>query len=709
VFENSTIFSQGQVTSLFASIYFLVVTISTVGYGDITPKSTLGRLTIILLILTGIALLPGQIDKLVKAIKQSKDPAHRRSETKGHVLLISHSGNGPNLINWLKEFYHAERKLTDARVCLLTNDDFNEDTSSALREKKLHFNIETLKGYAMKENDLERTNLAEAQASFVVSNQTYADSEEEDSKTILDTFAVKRYNPDIPLYVQIINLRHKAAAVAAGAHVVVCINEFRMGTLAMSCLCPGFSTLVCNLIKSVEGSAEIMREEKNCPVPSETNKDEIHDYVYGSGFELYVVEDMSNFANTNFPVTVEAIYAKCGALLIGIISDQNEQSLNPGKGYIIKKGDKGLVLAQDESVLPEVTSLHIFKQEEVNECRTSPTTSSTLSLDTEPTQFKPLDRLNFHTPTLPCRNQRLFAFKMKKEFTTDDPNHGWESQIPHQFDQENNFKEITSTKDEQIKDHLLVIGQWEDLYFFSMRVRKYQVRTKRNIVLLSGTLPDKTITRMMKKIDNSFFIQGSPTDIADLKRAGVEEAAKVVVLTLGNSKDPTSDSRSIMVYRLVKHITESPIVEIVYDFNMKYLGSLDQFGSELENPYLASGQVWSVESLDSLLVQSYYNPYVVKCVEGLLKGVVSSFPLSCLNSDLEGKTYAELFTLLLENDLVPLGLYRKSRRHRLSYVSTNPVPDCVLRKDDSVYVLHTQESLSERPGEPMEHQHNQEG
>jgi voltage-gated potassium channel len=48
--------------------YFAVVTMTTVGYGDITPVSDAGRLLTILMILTGIALIPTQLGDLIRRI-----------------------------------------------------------------------------------------------------------------------------------------------------------------------------------------------------------------------------------------------------------------------------------------------------------------------------------------------------------------------------------------------------------------------------------------------------------------------------------------------------------------------------------------------------------------------------------------------------------------------------------------------------------------
>ena len=58
----------GQFSNIWEAMYFAIVTITTVGYGDITPVSWQGRAITIAMILSGIALIPWQLGKLLKVI-----------------------------------------------------------------------------------------------------------------------------------------------------------------------------------------------------------------------------------------------------------------------------------------------------------------------------------------------------------------------------------------------------------------------------------------------------------------------------------------------------------------------------------------------------------------------------------------------------------------------------------------------------------------
>jgi voltage-gated potassium channel len=56
------------------AMYFAIATMTTVGFGDVTPQSQLGRLLTILMILTGITVIPWQVGDLVKRLVKTTNP-----------------------------------------------------------------------------------------------------------------------------------------------------------------------------------------------------------------------------------------------------------------------------------------------------------------------------------------------------------------------------------------------------------------------------------------------------------------------------------------------------------------------------------------------------------------------------------------------------------------------------------------------------------
>lgn len=58
------------------ALYFAVVTMTTVGYGDVTPLSDAGRWLTVMMILTGIALIPTQVSSLIRQLVKVSNSRH---------------------------------------------------------------------------------------------------------------------------------------------------------------------------------------------------------------------------------------------------------------------------------------------------------------------------------------------------------------------------------------------------------------------------------------------------------------------------------------------------------------------------------------------------------------------------------------------------------------------------------------------------------
>lgn len=89
----------------FDSLYFSVVTLATVGYGDFTPQTTLGKLFTMIYIFLGIGVLVAFASKMVRALVDAREESrHERREAGRPSALRRRSNREPD---------HVEDRSTD--------------------------------------------------------------------------------------------------------------------------------------------------------------------------------------------------------------------------------------------------------------------------------------------------------------------------------------------------------------------------------------------------------------------------------------------------------------------------------------------------------------------------------------------------------------------------------------------------------------------
>ncbi len=70
-----------QIRTFFDSLYFSVVSVTTVGYGDIVPLSWQGRVATLLMICSGVILIPWQVTELARYLVQGIQKEERQCKT----------------------------------------------------------------------------------------------------------------------------------------------------------------------------------------------------------------------------------------------------------------------------------------------------------------------------------------------------------------------------------------------------------------------------------------------------------------------------------------------------------------------------------------------------------------------------------------------------------------------------------------------------
>lgn len=147
--------------NLLDALYLIVISLSTVGYGDIVPKSALGRVVIMVLIVGAIIIIPQELAKLIKIFSSSRMHTDLIALF-GHLQLTSTLGNSTysgeldhvvmyvpdrsDISAFIEEFFHEDRKLQDTNMALVSATDLHENTKALLVKPQYGLRVEVMRG-----------------------------------------------------------------------------------------------------------------------------------------------------------------------------------------------------------------------------------------------------------------------------------------------------------------------------------------------------------------------------------------------------------------------------------------------------------------------------------------------------------------------------------------------------------------------------------
>ena len=319
------------------SAYFIIVTMSTVGYGDIFPITVSGRVVVTVFILTGLAVyttaLPTLVNIAVMYYNTSQFTGNHSAIVSnqyvvvcGHVTAISAAG-------FLKELLHPDRHDTTTRIIFLHPDTPSTELRQVLKTN--YTRVEYLIGSPLSTCDLHRCGLEKARACVVLADRFSNDPLAEDRANLLQVASLKNTSSSTLVILQLLCgcSKELLASIPCWSHhdVVICFYELKLKILAQSCLTPGFATLISNLF--------FVSSPHHLPLQNGLWKTL---YTQGACKEIYSSILSPTFNGMRVPEVAQVCFREMGLLLIAVVNGQESGGFlqrsviqNRATGYFI--------------------------------------------------------------------------------------------------------------------------------------------------------------------------------------------------------------------------------------------------------------------------------------------------------------------------------------------------------------------------------------
>lgn len=231
-----------NVSNILDAVWWSFVTMTTVGYGDISPVTPGGRLVAILVMLMGIGFL-GMFTATIASIlienKLRKDRGLKTTTMTNHTIICGWNYRARDIIEEIR----ADKEKRDMPIVLLADIEANP-----VDDDNLFF----VKG-EVSEESLTRANVAKARNVIIVADDKL-EPRSRDAKNILNTLTVESMNSDTYTCVEIEDANNAAHCRRARANEIIVSGDFSSKLLARAAMHHGISKFIDELLSSRYGS-----------------------------------------------------------------------------------------------------------------------------------------------------------------------------------------------------------------------------------------------------------------------------------------------------------------------------------------------------------------------------------------------------------------------------------------------------------------------
>jgi voltage-gated potassium channel len=281
---------------VFDAIYWAVVTLTTVGYGDIVPTSFVARLSALMIILSGpavLSLITASIASVFVEQKIKEGKGLEAIKDKGHIVICGWNENGTSVIDALL----VQHRGGSPKIVLVN--ELDRDEVQSIQYAYESQGIRFVRGDFVKEAVLARANIRRARSAIVLADVSGGHIlEKADERTIFATMAIKAMASKVRTCAELIYGENREHLIRANVDEIIVRGETSGSLLATAALSPGVTDSIRRLVN---------------------NQDEN---------KLWRVPVTGRLAGRRYGDVARQLREKYGALLLGVVREEAQIKLD---------------------------------------------------------------------------------------------------------------------------------------------------------------------------------------------------------------------------------------------------------------------------------------------------------------------------------------------------------------------------------------------
>ena len=296
IFFADRYYSTKGAGGIFDAVYWAVVTLTTVGYGDIVPASKIGKLFALMIIISGPAVLSLITASIASIFIERKIKEGKGLETikdKGHIIICGWNENGEKVIDGLL----LQAKGTPPKIVLIS--ELDRDEVQSIQYNYEEYDLRFVRGNFVKEDVLARANIKRASSAIVLADISGGHSiENADERTIFGSMAIKSMASKVRTCAELLHKENSEHLKRANVDEIIVRGDSAGSLLATAAVSPGVTDSIKLLI---------------------TNQDEN---------KIWRIQVPSKYVGSTFGEVAAYLRDKYGALLLAVVREEEKVKLD---------------------------------------------------------------------------------------------------------------------------------------------------------------------------------------------------------------------------------------------------------------------------------------------------------------------------------------------------------------------------------------------
>ncbi|MGB7566866.1 MAG: ion channel [Chitinivibrionales bacterium] len=249
-----------QFGSYFESLYWTMVTVATVGYGDKVPITTPGRLVAMLIMVFGVASLGTVTGQIASFLME------RQMKAEKGLLSYEKEKNHFIICGWKREMNNVLYEVLgnnpgcDPGSIVLVNRASPDEVSKVQNDPRLR-GIRYVNGDYIEERDLLRAGITQAERVLVMADYLdEGDLQQIDSKTVMAVMTIKNLNKKAYVCAEILDTKYEKYLQLSHCDEILLSRDFSRSMLASASLGLGISHVVRALLSKERGAGMTTRD-----------------------------------------------------------------------------------------------------------------------------------------------------------------------------------------------------------------------------------------------------------------------------------------------------------------------------------------------------------------------------------------------------------------------------------------------------------------